>query len=179
MSFTYDTIFSSTISSLSNSLCDGTHVERLLRNRTLLRLIPQHTINLAHHPFIQLCDKLDRVQILLQLRRIRRAHNDRAHILIRDAPRERELRKSAAEALGDGAQLVGLVDLVGLGAELDVLEPGVLFEAEAAAGGDLALAVLAAQDAAREGGPDCGAVTELGVEGEVVVLDALALKHVV
>lgn len=74
-------------------------------------LIPQHPLNLLHHLRRQLLHQRQRLAIIMDLLHLRRAQDHRAHILVLDAPRHRQLRLAPAEPPRDLPQLPHLLQL--------------------------------------------------------------------
>ena len=104
------------------------------------------------------------------------AGDDAAHLRVLQAPGQRHLRHADAQLSSDGDQLAGLVDPPGVGQGR--LEPFILFKGSAAAGGD-AIVVLAGQQARSQRAEDSGPQPDIPVEAGVLVLDLLAVEHVV
>lgn len=146
-----------------------------------LGLVIQHGLDLLLDLRGDLVQQRQGLDVVVDLLDLGGAEDDGTDVGVARRPGEGELRRVAAQLLGDLGELLDLLDLglalVRLQALDRVLEE-VLVGGEARALGD-AVVVLARQQAAGEGAPDGGAVVELVEQGLELDLEALAVEGVV
>lgn len=146
-----------------------------------LGLVVQHGLDLLLDLGRQLVQQGQRLDVVVDLLDLGGAQDDGADVGVAGGPGEGELRRVAAQPLGDLGQLLDLLDLglalVRLQALDRVLEE-LLVGREPRALGD-AVVVLARQQAAGEGAPDGGAVVELVEQRLELDLEPLAVEGVV
>lgn len=146
-----------------------------------LGLVIQHRLDLLLDLGRQLVQQGQRLDVVVDLVDLGGAEDDGADVGVAGGPGEGQLRRVAAQLLGDLGELLDLLDLglalVRLQALDRVLEE-LLVGGEPRALGD-AVVVLAGEQAAGEGAPDGGAVVELVEQGLELDLEALAVEGVV
>lgn len=146
-----------------------------------LGLVIQHRLDLLLDLRGELVQQRQGLDVVVDLLDLCGAEDDGADVGVAGGPGEGELRRVAAQLLGDLGELLDLLDLglalVRLQA-VDRVREELLVGGEARALGD-AVVVLARQQAAGERAPDGGAVVELVEQGLELDLEALAVEGVV
>lgn len=146
-----------------------------------LGLVVQHGLDLLLDLRGELVQQRQGLDVVVDLLDLCGAEDDGADVGVAGGPGEGELRRVAAQLLGDLGELLDLLDL-GLAflrlQAVDRVREELLVGGEARALGD-AVVVLARQQPAGEGAPDGGAVVELVEQGLELDLEALAVEGVV
>lgn len=145
------------------------------------RRVVENLLNLLVNLIRDLLGKLHRLDIVLNLLNLGGSQDHSADVGVLEAPGQGELRCVSTQALGNGSELLDLLDLglsfLGLQG-LDGLAEELLVGGEAGALGD-AVVVLSSQETRGQGRPDGGTVVELLEEGLILDLEALTVEGVV